>query len=124
MLDWLLNLWFPSPAEALLRAMGQRRSPRWPAKRDEHLKREPRCLACGSREYLNVHHEWPVSWPGGKDRELEEGNLMTLCESPGRNCHLWIGHSGDFRARNTAARADARTWRQRMLDRSYPEDET
>jgi 5-methylcytosine-specific restriction protein A len=98
------------------------RSPCWRAARRAHLAREPFCRACGGRERLQVHHVWPVSWPHGREVECEPLNLITLCEARGRNCHLWVGHSGDFRARNPDARQDAARMLRKIRNRPYPED--
>ena len=103
-----------------LAAPGEGRSPLWPRARAEHLRKEPRCAACGGTECLQVHHILPVSWPGGPERELSPANLITLCESPGRNCHLWWGHLGDFRARNEAAVEDAASFLTKVKARPCP----
>lgn len=99
------------------------RSPLWPRVRNEHLAREPECLACGCRErkLLNVHHILPFSWPGGKELELVRNNLVTLCESPTHHCHLYVGHLGDFRSRNPNVLEDAKTWRAKIESRPYPD---
>ena len=40
------------------------RSPRWPAVRGAHLKRNPTCAACGTKDKLEVHHVRPfISLP-------------------------------------------------------------
>lgn len=96
------------------------RSPHWPRVRAGHLKAEPTCAACGTREHLAVHHIWPFGWPGGDKTELDPSNLITLCESPARNCHLLIGHLLDYRSRNPSVVADALWFRARITNRPYP----
>lgn len=53
-----------------------------------------------------------------RDLELETANLLVLCESRrALNCHLLIGHLGDYRSWNTAARMDAAAWNRKMAGR-------
>lgn len=107
---------------ALLTGRGAepRRSSKWPAVRKAHLAKFPTCAACGTKEKLEVHHIWPVSWPGGENSELDPSNLITLCEAPGRNCHLNVGHLGDYASRNPAVIVDAAWWRAKREGRPYP----
>ncbi len=72
-----------------------RRSARWPVVRAEWLRDHPVCAACGGSEHLNVHHIQPYHlFP---ERELDLHNLVTLCERPTWNCHLIVGHCGNWR---------------------------
>lgn len=114
MIGWLLSLFRPQ-VEAL-----QARSPLWPAKRREHIRREPCCQACGAWGDLEVHHLWPVSFPNGKEAELVDANLITMC----RACHLEHGHSFDYAARNVHCREDCARMRSRIRLRQYPKDVT
>lgn len=85
------------------------RSPRWPKVRAAHVRAFPACACCGAARLLNVHHVLPFH----KYPELEErdDNLITLCEGGlGFNCHLWVGHAGNWRAWNTTVRRDAAAW--------------
>lgn len=109
----------PLPMPAVKPEEGKR-SPQWPKVRAEHLRKEPCCRACGAREKLEVHHIWPFSWPGGQGLELEPANLVTLCESPSHNCHLWVGHLGDYRSRNPDVLEHADLWRRLIANRPYP----
>lgn len=106
----------------LLSLLGGRRkplrSPLWPSVRKRHLRANPRCAACGGIDDVEVHHIYPVSWPGGKDSELLTENLISLCEK--RGCHLRIGHLGDYRARNPDVVADAAAMYQKVKNRPYP----
>lgn len=72
-----------------------RRSGRWPKVRAAWLKDHPTCEACGGTAHLNVHHRIPVHVQ--PELELRSDNLMTLCERPTWNCHLWVGHDGNWR---------------------------
>lgn len=97
-------------------AAARGRSTRWPAVRARHLAEHPACAACGGRSGVEVHHVLPVGWPGGRANELDPANLITLC--PGH--HLWVGHLGDWRARNPECRADAAAVRAKVAARAYP----
>lgn len=96
------------------------RSPKWSKVREEYLKRFPTCAACGGRRQLNVHHKLPFSWPGGKERELDPSNFITLCEGDSMNCHLWIGHLGDWQSRNYDVDENAAAMLVKIKTRPYP----
>jgi len=81
--------WLKRTTEELF---GAPRSSKWQAWRNAHIKREPRCRACGSDEDLEVHHILPVH-AGGQELAPPEG-LITLC----RPCHHVVGHACDWRA--------------------------
>jgi 5-methylcytosine-specific restriction protein A len=66
------------------------RSPHWSTVRKRHLEKFPTCAVCGGNVKLQVHHRHPFHLH--PELELEESNLITLCEAPGRNCHLIFGH--------------------------------
>jgi len=91
-----------------------RRSSRWPALRAAHLKDNPRCICCGSKTNLEVHHILPFHlYP---DQELAGGNLVTLCEAGG-NCHFLIGHLKDWKSYNLDVRKDAEVLRKKIQSR-------
>jgi 5-methylcytosine-specific restriction endonuclease McrA len=78
----------------------KRRSRLWPELRKKFLKNNPRCQLCKGTKLLEVHHIKPFHlYP---ELELEESNLITLCESKknGVNCHLFFGHLGNYRKEN------------------------
>lgn len=87
------------------------RSWRWPAVRDEHLRKHPECAACGADVNLVVHHMEPVHIAPG--RELDPTNLMTMCA----RCHLFVGHLGSFRSWNRNVETDAAIWRRKIRSR-------
>ena len=89
---------------------GQKRSRKWGKVRKLHLKVNPKCVVCGSKVKREVHHIIPFSI--APDLELDHANLMTLCENKkyGINCHLLIGHLGNYRRVNPSAELDALTW--------------
>lgn len=95
------------------------RDPRWPALRRAHLAKYPGCAACGNTRSVAVHHVVPVS--AEPSRELDPDNLLTLCtDGPGgMNCHLVIGHGGDWSQWNELARHDAE-WFANMIRFARP----
>lgn len=97
-LGLLFVLIFASTTDALAPRSGG-----WPAVRAAYIVAHPTCEACGSKQALEVHHVLPVHFPGGKERELDPTNLLTLC----RPDHLAIGHHGDWYDCNPDAKADA-----------------
>lgn len=94
---------------------GQRRSGAWPRIRAEWLVENPCCEACGGMDSLEVHHVVPFH--ERPDLELCKSNLMTLCESGpgGMNCHLVLGHRGNWKLVNPGVRLFAAKFR-RMLE--------
>lgn len=92
-----------------------KRSGEWYKVRNDFVKANPRCEACGSAFDLNVHHIKPF-----KDRpelELDMDNLITLC----REHHFRIGHDPDgpwgwrkpsWVLSNPNVRKDAERWRK------------
>lgn len=90
------------------------RSWRWPAVRDEHLRRHPECAACGRAVDLEVHHITPVGGANGDPSlELDPTNLMTLC----RRDHFLIGHLDSWRSINRNAVEDAAIWLRKIRGR-------
>ena len=96
------------------------RSPEWPRVEREHLATEPYCVCCGPQARpsagLQVHHVIPFHYCialGRPDLELDQRNLITLCENepgkPGQDHHLLVGHLGDFKSSNLNVEKDART---------------
>lgn len=87
-----------------------KRSSKWTKVRKEHLKKNPRCAACNGINKLNVHHIKPYHlFP---ELELDPNNLITLCESgeKGLNCHLLMGHLGDYKKINNNVVNDSKIW--------------
>lgn len=93
---------------------GARRSSRWRRTRDQFLKGN-RCAVCGGKRSLIAHHEIPFYL--APDLELNPANLIPLCEAGrfGINCHLLIGHLGNWRRFNVIARADVAFWHDRLI---------
>lgn len=80
-----------------------KRSPHWPAVEHKHLKMFPTCAACGSSTKLNVHHIKPFHLH--PELELDPTNLITLCME--NDCHIYIGHSDNFKLYNPNVVEDA-----------------
>jgi 5-methylcytosine-specific restriction endonuclease McrA len=90
------------------------RSPRWQTIRKEHLKKQPRCQACGKRKDLEVHHIVPVHM--NPEKELDPSNLITLCSN---SCHIMFGHLMDFKSYNLKVKEDCAEWMNKITDRPY-----
>jgi len=93
---------------------GARRSSQWRRVRDDFLRGKS-CAVCGGRRSLVAHHRVPFSL--APDLELEESNLVPLCEAKryGINCHLLLGHLGNFQRFNPSCDADIAYWHQRII---------
>jgi 5-methylcytosine-specific restriction enzyme A len=92
---------------------GTPRSGQWRKLRDEFLSGSC-CEVCGGKKSLVAHHEIPFHL--APELELEPSNLMALCEAKrfGINCHLLLGHLGNWRRTNVNARADIAYWREKL----------
>lgn len=94
------------------------RSPKWPALRRKHLRREPFCRSCGQVLDLEVHHVRPVHlFPA---LELSPANLITLCSAPSRECHLIKGHLGNWWSWNPKVRSQCRKRKARPFHFNPP----
>lgn len=83
---------------------GEERSPQWREVEKKFLASYPRCAACAGGSTLQVHHVTPFHTDPSK--ELDPTNLISLCMGP-FECHLRIGHGGNFKFANLHVRADA-----------------
>ena len=94
---------------------GAKRSSQWRAVRTKFLRGRC-CEVCGGKVKLIAHHRIPFHL--APDLELDPDNLHALCESGryGINCHLLLGHLGNFQRVNTNSAADIAYWRQRLID--------
>jgi len=93
---------------------GKRRSSKWPQIRAAHLIKNPFCVLCGGSDKLEVHHIVPFHKK--PSLELNLLNLITLCESKhgGLNCHLAVGHLGNFKRVNPKVISDIKYWKKRL----------
>jgi hypothetical protein len=71
-----------------------KRNPRFAREAKLWLK-DKRCIVCGGRIRLQAHHKYPFHlFPS---LEMDERYWRPLCEGDHRlNCHLLVGHGGDF----------------------------
>ena len=80
------------------------RSSHWKVVRDNFVKNNPACAACGSKTKLQVHHMQPFHlYP---NLELSHDNLICLCMDV-NECHLLIGHGDDYKCYNPNVKEDA-----------------
>jgi len=93
---------------------GKMRSSHWREVRAAHLENFPTCALCGGTRKIEVHHVKPFHLH--PELELEEANLITLCESGhgGVNCHLAFGHLGSFQRINPQVRLDCLEWGKKL----------
>lgn len=108
-MKWLWTIWhrLAGPGKPL-----GARDPRWPALRRKWLESHPYCYACGGDEHLTVHHIVPVHVSAAG--ELDENNLITLCEHPTHNCHFVHAHKCDWRRYEPEIVSVAGDYRRRM----------
>lgn len=128
-------------------AHGLQRSPKWRAAARRFLSVDPFCACCGGRVGVQVHHRWPFHdcvLAGRPDLELDAHNFIALCETDDDdrtdNCHLYLGHLGDWRSYNPDVVVDTKRcmslsrakrlatvhdiWPNRKRPRSYPDMST
>ena len=92
-----------------LKTKGHRRSPKWAGVRKKFLRMNPRCACCGSKKKVEVHHI--KSFYNFPELELDPKNLITLCEGKKiMNCHICIGHTGNYQDTNPRVIEDAGYW--------------
>ena len=91
-----------------------KRSSKWSVARKEHLKKYPKCAVCGGTKKCEVHHV--LVYHLFPELELDPKNLITLCESKkyGINCHLLMGHFGNYKRMNYNVDEDAMLWNKRL----------
>ena len=99
-----------------------KRSGKWATVRGQYLRLNSVCASCGRTDKLEVHHIVPFHI--APHLELEKSNLIGLCENEknGINCHLFIGHLGNYSSFNVAVRADAEATLKKLNSRPKRED--
>ncbi len=81
-----------------------KRSGKWAALSKRFLKGKA-CAVCGRKKELVAHHKKPFHlFP---ELELDESNLIPMCEGDVVNCHLSVGHLFSFMSYNPAVATDA-----------------
>jgi len=93
---------------------GAKRSKDWRGVRKQYLKDHPKCALCESTTKLQIHHIIPFHI--APDKELDQNNLITLCENKkyGVNCHLLVGHLGNYQRINASVLLDVMTWNAKI----------
>jgi 5-methylcytosine-specific restriction endonuclease McrA len=96
---------------------GIKRSVYWRNFKRKYMKKVGECSACPSTKKLELHHiksfhEYP-------ELELDPENVICLCRSKkwGQNCHLNIGHKGNYRDINPDVRRMAKESKEYLSDR-------
>ena len=102
----LMLTWLRRKAEEVFGRSGQ-----WAKVRREHLAKEPRCIACGRDDDLEVHHVVP--YHVDPTLELSPANLCTVCADP---CHLVHAHLMNWTRSNPNVREDCERYSQRMAE--------
>lgn len=88
------------------------RSSKWKKVRVEFLSKNPKCAICGSEKDVVPHHIVPVHLDPSK--ELDQDNLVTLCENKTFNCHFFFGHLKNWTKYNLNILEDAKIWSERI----------
>ena len=88
------------------------RSSKWRTVRNNFLQKNPYCKVCGSTENLIAHHIIPVHID--KSKELDENNLMTLCQNKTLNCHFIFGHLLNWTKTNPDVIKDSKIWNDKL----------
>jgi len=89
------------------------RSPKWDEVEKAFRAKNPKCVACGENQQLNVHHMYPFHYVvlcGRPDLELDPRNLLTLCTREDREHHLLLGHLDDYESYNPAVEKFVQTY--------------
>lgn len=106
----------PKRSDEEIKSHGKARSSHWRTKRREILAKQPRCVVCGGKHKLEVHHIDPFHL--APEKELLDDNLIVLCESnPHFNCHLIVGHLLCFSRINSEVRRDAAFLREHYFSK-------
>jgi len=93
------------------KALGGKRSRKWPKTARAHKKAHPTCAVCGRRKKIQTHHKKDYSHH--PELELDWGNLMSLCMGATR-CHFLFGHLGNWKSINISIEHDALEWHDRI----------
>lgn len=88
------------------------RSSKWRTVRNNFLEKNPYCAVCRSNQNLIAHHIIPVHID--KSKELDENNLMTLCQNKTMNCHFIFGHLLNWTKSNPEVVKDSKIWQTKL----------
>lgn len=86
------------PPESFVRGVrdDKARSDKWEAFAKKCKAAHPYCAYCGGTAKLQAHHIAPFHLH--PELELDESNVIILCELPDSDHHLHIGHLGNFKS--------------------------
>lgn len=105
-----------------LKTKGSHRSLKWTGIRNAYLRANSKCACCGSNKKCEVHHIQPFHTH--PELDLEPTNFMTLCESKSTlNCHIIIGHGGNYRDVNLDCVKDAEHFNDLLTNWQTPKFE-
>lgn len=89
----------------------------WTSLRNEWIASHSTCACCGIDTQLAVHHVKPLHlFP---ELELDDTNLITLCQRPERFCHYIFGHFFDWMAYNPDIKRFAPLMLKRIQNKKY-----
>jgi len=93
-----------------------KRNPDWTFLSKQMIERAGnKCSLCGKSANLTTHHIVPVHV--NRDLEMDESNLIVLCENLTHNCHFIFGHLLNWKSYNDTVRDDAAIWNLKIRDR-------
>lgn len=98
-------------SDDLERSFGVPRAPGWKRLRRTWLKEFPNCAVCGTDREVVPHHVVPFHV--NPARELDRGNLLTLCPPD----HWLVGHLCNWSSHNKDVRRDAARWLRKITSR-------
>ena len=91
---------------------GNKRSAAWKGLRNKIVNEVGMCEVCGKDTNLVLHHKIPFHV--NPSLELEESNLIVLCENDNLNCHLIFGHLGNWNKYNSDIDHDVKVWKDKL----------
>lgn len=93
------------------------RSGEWPRVRAAFLAGKV-CAACGGKDNLEAHHKKPFHLH--PELELDDKNLICLCERSPQSCHYHFGHNAlSWSCYNESVIDDAALFAKRRRDAKY-----
>lgn len=94
------------------------RSAHWPHVEQMKKRLQPLCQICGTPDCIQIHHVNPFEDAvdaGRPELELCLENLASLCETEAKestqNCHLIVGHLGNFKSQNPILEVCLTRWK-------------
>jgi hypothetical protein len=84
----------------------------WKKLRNYVVEKNKKCCVCGKTTNLVAHHKLPFHlYP---EKELDEDNIIILCENRPVNCHYLFGHLMDWKKYNSNITEDIDIWSKRL----------